>query len=1057
MSADCRQSVKRLVRLNRAARHAVERGRYDLAVQCSDSAAAFLSSASPELQDCRLAVVTWTERGLVLDLDDRFEEALRARKRALELAREIVDFPESKLAFILLNIVQSLRSLDRNDEVAPYLDEARMLIGCSLIRARRPREASRARCLLLSIEADIQCDANEEVAAENLKAEALECCRILYPASLYPNGHPELANAITDYGWIAGERGDDVAMADRYREALAANELIYRGPEYPDGHPDLANAHNNMGYAHAQLGRLAEAEACYLKAMTLRAKLYPVERFPHGRAEMAVSHMNLGELLLRRGDLLRAQQQYRRALEIRRRLFPQEAFPNGHTSLLRSYLALGKVLVEREAIDEAVQLYRLAFAMACSLYPRSEEDDSNRAMSVWVRHDYGRALMLAGEYDHATRFFEEVCQLYETKPGSEDYFFASTLAALAELCARKHSLIDCEGYAIRAREMYEKVYPKSEYKAGHFNLANGLARLARIALLVNDFARARDHILESQRIYDAIAERFFFDSSMMEGLLLRAELARLPALLMSIGGWSDLNELFRAIFLTKGAVRRSQALKARALRAADREFVASDAETLARIRSELARILYAPQLPRYAQHRREVFGELVAQKEVVEQRLARVISPGPHGSSGSAQLLSDFLSRLPVAAVFLEVVRFSRTTTAFQAGAATLVEQDEYSIFVLDRTGVIARVDLGHAGEVDALTAAWRDAIGAGDDTNEVRTVSSRIWERLQPVMPVHTSTILLSPDGELHRLPWLALEDKSGRCLIEMYDVALATEPWLLSTAIQAPDAACEHLVVGNPQFGDFEETARKLAWENLEGTKREIEKVSGIIAGASVLDEKNAVSSKVLAGMSGKRIIHIATHGFFLDPAAAPQFDVDTELADPGHGGSPKEVRSARRYSQLLSGLVFAGANLNPTLDANGIPVEECPILTAEQIVGVDLSAAELVVLSACETILGETFPGEGVLGLRSAFHQAGAETVISSLWPVGDDQTAALMEVFYDNLLNRSVVIPQALRDAQLSILHNARLSGGRASPFDWAGFMVSIASWNSLERPPRVRAR
>src|SRR5262249_35183779 len=135
------------------------------------------------------------------------------------------------------------------------------------------------------------------------------------------------------------------------------------------------------------------------------------------------------------------------------------------------------------------------------------------------------------------------------------------------------------------------------------------------------------------------------------------------------------------------------------------------------------------------------------------------------------------------------------------------------------------------------------------------------------------------------------------------------------------------------------------------------------------------------------------------------------------------------------VLSGVVLAGANIpakNPQ-DDNGI-------VTAEAIAGLPLKQLDLVVLSACETGLGEVAGGEGVLGLQRAFHLAGTQNVVASLWKVNDDATAALMALFYHKLWRENKAPLVALREAQLTLYRHperiAELAGERGPKFEQA---------------------
>jgi len=137
------------------------------------------------------------------------------------------------------------------------------------------------------------------------------------------------------------------------------------------------------------------------------------------------------------------------------------------------------------------------------------------------------------------------------------------------------------------------------------------------------------------------------------------------------------------------------------------------------------------------------------------------------------------------------------------------------------------------------------------------------------------------------------------------------------------------------------------------------------------------------------------------------------------------------------LLSGLVFAGANAEPE------PGRDNGLLTAEEITYLDLTSADLVVLSACETGLGRPEAGEGMIGLRRAFRMAGARTVISSLWEVDDQATRDLMTLFYENLWRRGMPKLEALRQAQLAILEENRKRTGHGRPSTWGAFVLDGA--------------
>jgi len=165
------------------------------------------------------------------------------------------------------------------------------------------------------------------------------------------------------------------------------------------------------------------------------------------------------------------------------------------------------------------------------------------------------------------------------------------------------------------------------------------------------------------------------------------------------------------------------------------------------------------------------------------------------------------------------------------------------------------------------------------------------------------------------------------------------------------------------------------------------------------------------------GKRILHLATHAYFLDPEC---------FADSG--GVDNSYNPL-----LLSGFALAGANKrsDAALDA------EDGILTAQEIASLDLSATHWAVLSACGTGTGAIQSGEGVLGLQRAFRIAGARTLITSLWAVEDNAAQQWMIALYDTKPDAIT----AVRHASLTILDERRANNQDTHPFYWAAFVAS----------------
>jgi len=191
------------------------------------------------------------------------------------------------------------------------------------------------------------------------------------------------------------------------------------------------------------------------------------------------------------------------------------------------------------------------------------------------------------------------------------------------------------------------------------------------------------------------------------------------------------------------------------------------------------------------------------------------------------------------------------------------------------------------------------------------------------------------------------------------------------------------------------------------------------------------------------GKRVVHLATHAFFLSgncESSAPEHGARRGIGGvsyaQGQGVSREEPDPLG-----LSGLAFAGANHRSEAGPN----DEDGILTAEEIAALNLSGVDWAVLSGCDTGLGNIQTGEGVLGLQRAIQIAGAGSVIMSLWEVEDRSAQAWMQALYQARLRQGANTAEAVRRASERVLRDRRAQGLSTHPFYWAAF-VATGDWH-----------
>lgn len=296
----------------------------------------------------------------------------------------------------------------------------------------------------------------------------------------------------------------------------------------------------------------------------------------------------------------------------------------------------------------------------------------------------------------------------------------------------------------------------------------------------------------------------------------------------------------------------------------------------------------------------------------------------------------------------------------------------------------------------------------------------AQYWKPVQQRL-AGVSKAYISLDGIYHQINLGSLQMAEGQYLLDRLKLRIVASTRNLST--MGTDVGRRNAVlVGAPNYG----TKGTIA--PLPGTKTEVENIMAMmISGGrttSLLTGDLASERSIKSEISKPKILHIATHGFFLQDLP--------ENTDKDVFGVSLEV--AKENPLLRAGLMLSGAEAAME-QASPKEVRDADngILTAYEAMLLDLSGTELVVLSACETGLGEVRAGEGVYGLQRAFQIAGAQSIIMSLWKVNDEATQLLMTRFYQNWLrgdNRFT----AFEKAQLSLKEQF------PEPYYWGAFVM-----------------
>ncbi|HJL62287.1 MAG TPA: CHAT domain-containing tetratricopeptide repeat protein, partial [Pseudomonadales bacterium] len=397
--------------------------------------------------------------------------------------------------------------------------------------------------------------------------------------------------------------------------------------------------------------------------------------------------------------------------------------------------------------------------------------------------------------------------------------------------------------------------------------------------------------------------------------------------------------------------------------------------------------------------------------------------------------------------------------------------QDKLLAAVLSKQGGEVSYELIEYGDrksVDDVVVEYRtmiqDDLADEDELLEVGMMAyEMVWEPIEEALQGSEYAYLI-PDGMLNILPFNALVDQDESYLIQTVDLHILTSGRdLLPNEFRLTEG--EYLVLAGPDYDSNEVVSdadmevakgrrssalklgirgagsglRGLSFAPLPGAEEEGRIIVDQVASSNTVSENffGASAQEMVLGALEKppEILHIATHGFFLEADETLRKRIlkaqrSAELHVPPPGDNPL----------LRAGLAFAGINTNAQF-LGDIDTTNDGVLTALEVLDLNLSGTKLVVLSACETGLGEIHEGEGVYGLRRSFQEAGVAEVVSSLWEVSDAGTQALMTEFYDKLLS-GVPAREALREVQLDLIDSPEWG----YPYIWSAFMI-VGSYES----------
>jgi hypothetical protein len=386
---------------------------------------------------------------------------------------------------------------------------------------------------------------------------------------------------------------------------------------------------------------------------------------------------------------------------------------------------------------------------------------------------------------------------------------------------------------------------------------------------------------------------------------------------------------------------------------------------------------------------------------------------------------TEVAQRLPADGVLVELQRYSPYDPA--KPEAQRFGTERYLALVLQRSGTIQAVDLGPAQPLEqAIATALTATIGQTAAAAPAwAAVAEKVFGPLQAAIGGQRRWFI-APDGELHRVPFSALAVLAGGSRVLPEGVSLQTigsgrDLLPLTTAGAKARATTTALVLANP-------TTR--GWPDLPAAEAE-----GLTVAASLkapLQRGPAATVGQLQQAKSPRLIHVAGHGYF-DPEAKGDPLLASGLVLAGADSSKLPSRAVTATAASATGQIQPAAG------------QDDGYLSAKEAARLQLDGTQLVVLSACETGLGNQRTGEGVFGLQRALTVAGARGTLLSLWKVPDAASRTFMERFYA-LLGQGMAPSAAVRQVQAEFRSQPTIGGkaklaGWSDSYYWAAWQYS----------------
>ena len=903
-----------------------------------------------------------------------FREALKLETEAMEICKKNYSLEDPNYAASLHSLAQYQSNLGNYVEAIELESEA-----MEIYKKKYGTENKNYATSLNNL-AEFQSSLGNYTEAKKIATEALEIRK-----KIIGTDHPEYAfslHNLASYNLFMGNYDDAIALEtealDIFKKNYGVNPL------------DYAKALNNLATIHSYLGNYGEAIRLGTRAVDIQKKILSAEHIDYATSllNLAKNHFYLGN--------------YNEAVSLGTEVVSifKEKLKADHPNYAISLGNLAKFYYGLGNYSEAVRLGNEAAEILKNSYD-AEHPEYATSLNNLAQYQF-----CLGNYDEAVRLSTEVIEIQKRVLGTEHPEYATSLNNLAYYHSALGNYIKAAKFATEATDVYKKTIGIK-----HPNYAISLSNLAFSQFGLGNYADFNKYMIEYVKIKrNSVINNFSKLTSQQRQHMWQQEsfpfLSVLPesALLATNNNDATCSMYDNSALFSKGLLLTADTEMRKLILESGDEQALSKFEELQETRAWLGKLYETP----------------VADRQVSTDSLERVAERQEAELVQMSAAYGDFMRNLKLTWKDVQA-KLGDKDIAIEFLSFPLMYTDSTMYIALtlkkgyDNPRMIPLFELQQLKDIK--TSYYKSP-----------ELSTMLWGKLADELD-GVQNVYFSPSGELYNIGIESMPDYngSGSMLNERFNFyRLSSTRELATTKRDAKEASGATIYgginyntdvahMGTPHKEDDQIYAFNRSFDadssglrgskigSLAGTLEESNKIDSILTAAHVQVDKltgdNATETS-LKNMSGKhkRIMHIATHGFYWSESEAEKTNTQKQLKFLmlDNDDNPRYVEDK---AMTRSGLLFCGAQ--NTFNGDAIPegVDD-GVLTAQEISQIDLRGLDLLVLSACQTGLGE-ISGDGVFGLQRGFKKAGAQTIVMSLWKVNDAATRDLMVQFYTGL--------------------------------------------------------